>query len=135
MADSNEPRILRPDGNIPASLRDREERANAKSPTIAQTREWIVAGVATGAKNIYDQLSAEAEKNMEKMEQIVVDRVLLELERRSWRGRIKLRWLVAKEWARNFGIDIGLIDPTSRPSHVKLESSGPVATPADPNAG
>ncbi|MDB4876445.1 MAG: hypothetical protein JWM41_2891 [Gemmatimonadetes bacterium] len=45
--------------HTPKSRRNQEAAENSRSPTVAQVREWIVAGVLAAGKKTYDELSAE----------------------------------------------------------------------------
>lgn len=140
---ADKPRIVGPDGNIPESQRSihtaMTEKARVqmgKTCTEGRAAELIVAGVAAGLSNMQSYFVKENARLFEEMEQIAFDRVLADIRRRSLRGRLEVRWVLLKEWARPWLMEAGLIDPTAKPSHVKLE--GPTDTEqtiADFNTG
>lgn len=114
--------------DIPKSRRDAIHRANQPGVSEARCSELIVAGVAAGTNKLYivleqmhEQLTAESIANFAKLEDEVVRRVQAELDRRSWRGRIRLRWLVVREWIRGYAIEAGVVNPVERRSNIKLE--------------
>jgi hypothetical protein len=85
---SNGKRIVSLDDHIPKSRRDRMQR----SPSTEEVKNWIQAGSITAMKQVYEALASENSRLFAQMEQIAVDRVLAEIERRSWRGRVKALW-------------------------------------------
>jgi hypothetical protein len=95
MADENESTrpsgIVGPDGRVPRSQRNRQKQEE-QPPTTAQVREWITAGSIAAFKNCYEQLTSETSAHLEKMEEVITQRVLDEVERRSLRGRVQAWW-------------------------------------------
>lgn len=125
MADEKKPgRIVGPDGRVPKSLRSvqtQRESNDERPATVGECRSWITAGSIAAMKQVYEQMASESERNMTLMEDVVVDRVLAELRRRTIMGRLSLRWVLVKEWARGYLVEIGLVDPMERSGRVTLE--------------
>lgn len=139
---ADKPKLVGPDGNVPGSQRalhtamtDKAKLQMNKTATEGRVAELVVAGVSAGIQNLRDYIVEENTRLFEEQEQIVVNRVMAEIRRRSIRGRLEARWLVAKEYVRGWLIELGAADPTEKPGHIKLDSSamkdlteGPVAT-------
>lgn len=85
----DEKKIITLGNGLPKARRNRESRP----VTVDEAREWITAGSIAAMKQVYEQLAAESEKNFAELEDVVVDRVLAEIARRSWRGRVKAWWV------------------------------------------
>ncbi len=75
--------------HIPKSRKDRMSRP----PTTDEVQKWIAAGSIAAMRNVYEQMAEENVKLFQQLEEICTERVLAEIERRSWRGKVKALWL------------------------------------------
>lgn len=117
------------DGRIPRSLtglhtkQTEAAELQAKKPlTEGRAAELITAGLIGGLKNIVDHFEEHNKEHMLTMEVMIYQRIKEDLYRESIRGRLHLRWLMLKEWAMPWLIELGAADPVDVKPDVKLEA-------------
>lgn len=119
MKDRKIPVLVGPDGKTPASMKNilTKQQIKANAPcTELRAAELIEAGVIAGLKNIVEHFEEANTAHMEQMEDMVTQRVMSELERRSVRGRIRRAWRDSA--VRGFLSEVGAVSPIDQP---KLE--------------
>lgn len=127
MADRS--KIVGPDGRVPSSMKsihtamtDKAQMQADKPCTEGRVSELIVAGIIAGLADIVRHFEEHNKEHMLTMEVMVYQRVMEEIESRTIRGRIRRRWLAAKDWARPWLIEAGMLDPIPL-TPIKLEKT------------
>lgn len=122
-------KIVGPDGRVPSSMKsihtamsDKAKMQADKPLTEGRAAELITAGLIGGLKNIVDHFEEHNKEHMLTMEVMVYQRIKEDLYRESIRGRLHLRWLMLKEWAMPWLIELGAADPVDVKPDVKLET-------------